>query len=109
MKFVDCPGLKVMGPKTGVLFDGRSFTTSTLVSETFPALLTLPEKVRAAPGSVGLTGQFLVTEMRGVVMFEQVAEQLEFVVIVYSGNRLFANSVPLTNIVSVVGMHGSPG
>src|SRR5260370_21076498 len=68
VKFVDCPGARVTGPKTGVLFVGRSLTTITLVKVMLPALLTDPLKMARPPGTTGLAGQYLATAILGVVI-----------------------------------------
>ena len=91
-----------MGPKTGVLFAGWLLTMSTLVSVTLPALLTMPEKTSGRPGSTGPGGQNLLTEIADTMVFEHVAEQLERLVCMYGP---VPRSVPLTNIVSVIGAH----
>jgi hypothetical protein len=43
VKFQTAPGAKIMGPMTGALLLGWLSTTKTLISVTFPALLTVPE------------------------------------------------------------------
>ena len=78
-----------------------------LVKVTFPALLTIPEKTNGVPGCVAFGGQFFVTTMAGVRMFEHVELQV-LVTLSNVGWPKFC-SVPQTVIVSVVWEHGSPG
>jgi hypothetical protein len=76
-----------------------SFST-TLVTATLPQLVTKPLKVTTLPTGAEYGSQFSMILMQGVAMLEQVAEQVELFVWVYEG---LAPSIPLTNIVSLVG------
>ena len=67
LKLADAPGASEPIVNTTVLGDGWLLTTVTLVSVTFPALLTLPLEVRTPPGAAGVAGQDWVTTTRGVV------------------------------------------
>ena len=53
--------------KTVVFADGRSLTTSTLVSVMFPVFWTVPLYVTEPPDKTGVPGQFAVTTICGVV------------------------------------------
>ncbi len=50
----------------------RLFKTTTFVKAMLPALLTLPLYVSKPPGTTGLTGQFWVIVISGVVVMGQV-------------------------------------
>ena len=62
----------MIGPSTGVLGAGLSFTTITLVNVTLPVLVTVPVKVSVPPAVTGCGGQALVIAMPAEVRMGQV-------------------------------------
>ena len=75
LKAAEAPGTSVSAVKMGV-DPLRSLSTTTLVSVTSPAFRMVPVKVSRLPGLTGLTGQFWVITIRGVVISGHVVDAL---------------------------------
>ena len=79
------PGARFASVSTAVFAAGLSFTTTMLVSEILPLLLTLPVKTSNPPGATAPSGQVLVTRMDGAVTAAQVADALKIETCVFDG------------------------